>query len=444
MKASRARAALGGTVASGGMLRPHLRSVPLSPIRTSTASHCFVPRRGGPTPDCLSSSLRAGGLSYRSYSIDHKTPKPPPFAFAFDIDGVLLHVAKPIPGATKTLEYLQRHNIPFILLTNGGGKHEKERVADLSDKLGVQLTTENFIQSHTPFQELVHQHPSPGSSDNQGLRDKNILVTGSDAAKSRTIAEQYGFRHVITPADILAAQPSIWPFDPLLQEIYASTARPLPATNPKIDAIFVFNDPRDWALDTQLIADLLLSERGVLGTYSARNGRADLPNRGWQQDGQPALFFSNPDLLWSAAYHLPRFGQGAFQAAVAGVWREITAGEADLQRTVIGKPHAHTYGFAERVLNAHRATVLGVPPDSLGALQRVYMVGDNPASDIRGANEYVSPAGTQWTGVLVRTGVWSPERGGEPAFAPEVIVDDVQGAVEWALRREGWDGSGRV
>lgn len=366
------------------------------------------------------------------------------------IDGVLLHVAKPIPGAPETLRYLQDHSIPFILLTNGGGKHEAERVADLSARLGVKLSTDNFVQSHTPFQELVDGSGSGNglqqgsqSHGGEGLRDKTILVTGSDAAKARDIAEVYGFGRVVTPADILAAQPTVWPFEPLMKERYAATARPLPTTattttpNTKIDAIFVFNDPRDWALDIQIITDLLLSEGGMLGTYSAKNGDSSLPGAGWQQDGQPPLFFSNPDLFWSAQYHLPRLGQGAFQAALAGVWREITGGTAELQRTVIGKPHHQTYAYAERVLNAHRAELLGRKTDA-GPLRRVYMVGDNPESDIRGANEYRSAEGTGWSSVLVRTGVWDPKRGGEPRHRPKVIVDDVKAAVDWALGQEGW------
>ncbi|KAH8662067.1 HAD-like domain-containing protein [Xylariales sp. PMI_506] len=363
--------------------------------------------------------------SRRGYS-STKSGKVPPFAFAFDIDGVLLHVAKPIPGATEALQYLQKNNIPFILLTNGGGKHETDRVAQLSDTLNVELSTDNFVQSHTPFQELVH---GP-----EGLHDKNILITGSDAAKSRTIAETYGFKNVITPADILMAHPTVWPFEPLMEELYARTARPLPNPQPKIDAVFVFNDPRDWALDIQVITDLLLSQGGVLGTYSTKNGKAEFSNAGWQDDGQPPLFFSNPDLFWSASYHLPRFGQGAFQAAIAGVWREITNGK-ELKRTVIGKPYRQTYRYAERVLNSHRAQVLGLK--GIEPLSRVYMVGDNPESDIRGANEFASPDGTAWTSVLVRTGVWSPERG-EPAHRPKMIVDDVAAAVDWALKQEGW------
>ncbi|GJC97477.1 HAD-superfamily subfamily IIA hydrolase [Colletotrichum higginsianum] len=373
----------------------------------------------------------------------------PSFAFAFEaatdekasIDGVLLHVAKPIPGAAESLRYLNDNNIPFILLTNGGGRPEAVRVRDLSEKLGVELSVDNFVQSHTPFQELVH---GP-----EGLGDKTIFVTGADAQKCREIARQYGFKNVVTPADIIHAYPDVFPFDRLMKSVYASTHEPLPkpiytgggdaaeSEVLKIDAMFVFNDPRDWALDIQIITDLLLSRGGVLGTYSTKNGDAALPNGGWQQDGQPALVYSNADLVWPTTYHLPRFGQGAFQAAVAGVWREVTGGAA-LRTTVFGKPFATTYRYAERVLNAHRRAVLGKTSRDVGELaplKTVYMVGDNPESDIRGANDYSNDE-TEWSSVLVRTGVWKQERG-PPTHAPKMIVDDVKAAVEWALQREG-------
>jgi ribonucleotide monophosphatase NagD (HAD superfamily) len=77
------------------------------------------------------------------------------------------------------LRFLNDYNIPFILLTNGGGKHETERVSDLGEKLGVPLSTDNFVQSHTPFRELLE---GPDS-----LRDKTVLVTGSDYEKCRAI-----------------------------------------------------------------------------------------------------------------------------------------------------------------------------------------------------------------------------------------------------------------
>ncbi|KAJ9155223.1 HAD hydrolase [Pleurostoma richardsiae] len=416
-------------------------------------SHQRLPTSWTVTPR-LSPHVGANAQLRRGFSTKKSQPSPgsasegeaPSFAFAFDIDGVLLHVSEPIPGAKETLHYLSDHHIPFILLTNGGGRLEADRVADLSARLGVPLTTDNFVQSHTPFRQMTDT-----------LADSPILVTGSDAARARAIAEAYGFRSVITSADVLAAQPSVYPFDPLLESVYASTARPLPAPlyRPgagvpleeclRVAAIFVFNDPRDWALDIQLVADLLLSHRGYLGTYSARNGDASLPNSGWQEDGQPGLHFSNADIFWSTGYHLPRFGQGAFQAAVAGVWRRVTEGQAELRSTSIGKPYRETYQFAERVLDTHRRAVLERSGKGkgkgLGQLKSVYMIGDNPESDIAGANMYESDAGTDWTSVLVRTGVWTPERnGGELKHRPEIIVDDVKQAVRWALEREGWKG----
>ncbi|KAI0908683.1 HAD-like domain-containing protein [Ustulina deusta] len=436
--------------ALGNVALPHSSPRTFTVITRATTR---TPTQNGTSTRHQIPHVPARTFSHAGKGLNATSRKAPRFAFAFDIDGVLLHVAKPIRGATETLEYLQRHDIPFILLTNGGGKHESERVEELSARLGVPLSTENFVQSHTPFQELVNRSWSHGHVDGPnkllngdvkaGFADKNILITGSDPAKSRLIAEAYGFRSVITPADIVVAHPTMFPFESQLKDHYAATARPLPSPNPKIDAIFVFNDPRDWAVDTQIIVDLLLSQDGVLGTYSPKNGRVEHENHGWQVDNQPHLYFSNHDLFWSASYHLPRFGQGAFQAALAGIWNQITRGTAEMKRTTIGKPYARTYEYAEMVLAQWRAELLkksgrADPGAEAQPLTRVYMVGDNPESDIRGANEYASPHGTEWASILVRTGVWNKDRDGEPKHKPTAVVDDVKSAVKWALEREGW------
>ncbi|KAK3990284.1 HAD-superfamily hydrolase [Cladorrhinum sp. PSN332] len=379
----------------------------------------------------------------------------PAFGFAFDIDGVLLHEKNPIPGAVETLRILNEHNIPYIMLTNGGGKRESERVADLNDKLGVKITTESFVQSHTPFQELLE---GPGS-----LRNKTVLVTGSHYEKCRDIMLNYGFRNVLTPADIFASHPSVFPFQPvtkaeekgltsLPKPVFAKTSTepnsPDLANHLKIDAMFVLNDPRDWALDIQIFSDLLLSHQGYMGTYSPKNGNLTEPNCGWQGDDQPKLYFSNADLVWSAAYHLPRFGQGAFQYALVGVWDRITGGH-ELQRSCIGKPFAETYRFAERILNAHWRKRNHKSTSVEGGVQKelksVYMIGDNPESDIAGANGYKSENGTEWVSVLVRTGVWN--EGMSLPFTketkPKQIEGDVKSAVLWALGREGFKIGGK-
>lgn len=360
--------------------------------------------------------------------------------FNLSIDGVLLRSSKPIPGAADSLALLKEQNIPFILLTNGGGKHETERVAEISEKLNVPLDTSVIVQSHSPFAELVK-----GVDDASALEHKCVMVAGGDGDNCRKVAEQYGFKNVVTPGDIFMANPSVWPFSKNWADYYKTFARPLPKpldpTDPnrglKIDAVFVFNDPRDWALDTQVIMDILLSSQGHLGTLSAKNGQTDLPNHGYQQDNQPHLYFSNPDLWWAAAYPLPRLGQGGFREALEGVWAATTGGPSkgiELKKTVIGKPYQGTYEFAERQLRRNRSRIFGGAAD-LPPLQRVYMVGDNPESDIRGANSYRSEVGSSWHSILVRTGVYS---GGEPAWAPQTVADDVQKGVQWALKTSKW------
>ncbi|KAF2867140.1 cat eye syndrome critical region protein 5 precursor [Massariosphaeria phaeospora] len=360
----------------------------------------------------------------------------PEFAFAFDIDGVLVRSSDPLPRAHKALSYLQSQRIPFVFLTNGGGKHESERVEELSAKLDVPIATSMFVQSHTPF------------ADMDEFKHKTVMVVGGDADKCRVVAERYGYTTVVTPGDILTAYPTVWPFSNHLLQNYVAFSRPLPApidpaspsTSLKIDAVLVFNDPRDWGLDTQIIKDVLLSRNGILGTLSPKNGDPSLPNNGYQQDGQPPLYFSNPDLLWAAKYHLPRLGQGGFRAALEGVWTALTGGakqNVELQKIVMGKPHQPTYEFAEKRLIAHRREILGQRQEgALAPLKRVYMVGDNPESDILGGNSYRSPHGTDWASILVQTGVYV--EGTTPAHVPRKIVGDVWDAVSWAVAQEKW------
>lgn len=298
-------------------------------------------------------------------------------------------------------------------------------MSNLQELLDVELDTGMFIQSHTPFANLTQYH------------DKTVLVVGGEYDKCQRVAQGYGYKNVVTPADIYSAYPEIWPFGKPFEEMYKSFAKPLPKPivpgkpkeSLKIDAVFVYNDPRDWGLDAAIILDVLLSEGGVMGTLSKKNGDAKLPNRGYLQDGQPPLYFSNPDLWWAASYHLNRLGQGGFQFAFEGLWNAVTGG-AKLDYTTIGKPSQHTYEFSENLLRQHRKRLWG----QMGLrdpLRRIYMIGDNPESDIRGANNYKSPHGSDWTSILVKTGVYRD--GQVPSCMPSVIKENVLEAVQWAV-----------
>lgn len=74
-----------------------------------------------------------------------------------------------------------------------------------------------------------------------------------------------------------------------------------------LSAIFVFHDPRNWALDVQIMMDVIQS-RGIIG--STRPAVSAPPVE---------LVFCNPDLQWRSEFPRPRLGQGAFREAFQAV-----------------------------------------------------------------------------------------------------------------------------
>ncbi|KAJ8596368.1 HAD-superfamily hydrolase [Rhizopogon salebrosus TDB-379] len=325
---------------------------------------------------------------------------PSQLAFAFDIDGVLIRGKNALPAAKEALSILDGNNkfglkIPFILLTNGGGVGEEERCRKLSSQLGVQIHTEQFIQAHTVLKSVVHKY-----------EDVPVLVLGGKGDTLRKVAERYGFQQVYNTLDVLAWNPSIWPFHDLTQEERASV-KAADFSNISFGAIFVFHDPRNWALDIQIMCDMIQS-RGFIGVSLESN-----------HTRKPVdLVFCNPDLIWQSDFEAPRLGQGAFKVAFQAVFQSLTG--STYPYTQFGKPTEATYKFAESMLKRRLQDV---------STPSLYMVGDNPESDIAGANA----AG--WKSVLVHSGVYNPHRG-PPSHQPTHQAKDVVEAVRWALEQE--------
>lgn len=138
-----------------------------------------------------------------------------PVAFAFDIDGVLKAGPNVLPEAKRALQILEGNNprnqkIPYIFITNGGGKHESARAKDLARELQVPVTEDQVIQAHTVMKSLV---PLYG--------DKPVLMVGGpenppDAA--REVMKSYGFNNVYTTLDLHAHAPAAWPFSTVPSE----------------------------------------------------------------------------------------------------------------------------------------------------------------------------------------------------------------------------------
>ena len=126
------------------------------------------------------------------------------------------------------------------------------------------------------------------------------------------------------------------------------------------------------------------------------------------------LYSACSDFQYVGDFHLPRYGAGAFHAVLEDLFTRTTGHK--LEQTLFGKPQRASFEFVETLIDAQH-----------GNVERIYMVGDNPKTDIRGANE----AGGRWKSVLTRTGMHTGlENDAEhPAYK---VVDDVVQALAFA------------
>ncbi|KAH6645406.1 HAD-like domain-containing protein [Truncatella angustata] len=359
------------------------------------------PARPGMPPIQPTRALLASQIQDQSVE---KVQKAKNMAFAFDIDGVLVHGDRLIPEGKRALEILNGDNelgikIPHIFLTNGSGKPEKARCEQLTKILGNPVSTEQFIQSHTPMSALAEYY-------------NTVLVVGGEGFKCREVAELYGFKDIVVPNDIVAWDETIAPYRHFSPWERASS-KPRDFSKVNIEAILVFSDSRDYATDMQIIMDLLRSENGRLGTLAKDPVSQRIP-----------IYFSQGDMLCPTEHWYPRMSQGTFRIGLEAMYKAITG--ADLERVVYGKPEAATYKYADEIMTSWMETIHG--EEKLP--ENIYMVGDNPASDIIGGNMY------GWNTCLVRTGVFQGGDNDENNPANFGVFKNVLEAVQTALRKE--------
>ena len=341
---------------SPNVVRPSSYSAPISETLGNHRDHAYA--------DSETSSGDESAASVKDVAAD--------YAFAFDIDGVLLRGGEVIPEAITALEYLNGDNpsgikVPYIFVTNvctplpefsgqmsvnvdiqGGGKTEQERCMQLSKQLQVSVSPDQFICGHTPMRAMANVH-------------KTILVVGGEGEKCRHVAETYGFSDVVTPGDIMKWKSSVTPFRSLTEQEHRNS-RERDFSTVCIDAIFVFADSRHWGDDAQIILELLMSKNGRMGTLS------DTFDEG------PPLFFSHNDFVWRTDYDLNRLGMGALRCIIEALFKKQTGKE--LAVTSYGKPQLGTFDYATRVLAQWREEVFG----ATRAPRTVYFVGDTPES----------------------------------------------------------------
>ncbi|CAI0541925.1 unnamed protein product [Linum tenue] len=384
-------------------------------VRRRTASSISPP----PQPPLVLSRSFAHLSS--EFAGKRRAPYPRNFGIAFDIDGVILRSESPIGGSPQALKRLYDEEsgalrIPYVFLTNGGGFRESIRALELSTLLGINVSPLQVLQGHTPFKNLVQ-------------RLENELVVAVGKGEPAAVLSEYGFKKVVSIDEYASCFPGIDPLAPYknwevkqvpkhngVSEARTSTDN---ICSQRVQAVFVVSDSIDWSRDIQVLCDIL------------RTG--GLPGR--EIGHQPQLYFAHDDLAYQAAFPSERFGLGAFRIALESIFNRIH--HDPLSYTCYGKPNPFVFKNAEAVLKQLVSSCpdSGLAPDNASTavhnFERLYMVGDNPDVDIKGARQ----AGYPWFSILTRTGVFKGT-GNHDKFPADLVVETVEEAVDYIIRKE--------
>lgn len=258
------------------------------------------------------------------------------------------------------------------------------------------------MQGHSPFKNLLK-------------RFENELIVATGRGNPAMVMSEYGFKKVLSLDEYASCFQNI---DPVSQ--YKTWTLVLYDNNQsgsaeRVKAAFVVSDPVDWGRDIQVLCDILRSG----GLPGQANGQ------------QPPLYFAADDLEYQAAFPSKRLGMGAFRIALESIFNRIH--HKALEYVTFGKPNPFVFKNAEAILSKLQAScyVNHLDDDKSSMFETLYMIGDNPAVDIKGAQQ----AGHPWFSILTRTGVFQGEDN-HAEFPADLVVDTVEEAVEYILKKD--------
>ncbi|NXS64960.1 HDHD5 hydrolase, partial [Pandion haliaetus] len=306
----------------------------------------------------------------------------PSFGFLFDIDGVLVRGKTPIPAAKTAFQKLVNSQgqflVPVVFVTNAGNCLRQKKADQLSHLLGVPISQEQVMMSHSPLRMFKRYH------------EKCVLVSGQGPLLD--IAQDLGFCRPITIETLREKHP--------LLDVVDHDRRPNVPVSVyfcfKFLSVVLFGEPVRWETNLQLIIDVLLTS-GYPGNPYHRENYPHIP-----------VLACNMDLMWVAEAQSPRFGHGTFMVCLENIYKKITG--KDLKYEVLmGKPSKLTYQYAEYLIRAQAAERQWKQP-----IQTLYAVGGSATLsqgdeiDNSWEHELASAAAAHCRSVLVCTGVYNP------------------------------------
>ncbi|KAL6516505.1 hypothetical protein OROGR_019810 [Orobanche gracilis] len=363
----------------------------------------------------ISSISATGRCFYNQFRSQSSNPSS--FGIAFDIDGVILRGEIPIGGSPQALKRLYDDSgtlrIPYVFLTNGGGVPESSRAAELSKLLKVHISPVQVPLVVVPLVLTKSWRSTvPGYTGTftfQAASEKrfeNELIIAVGKGEPALVMSEYGFKKVLALDEYASYFEHIDPlgkFKNWKQQVAGcdkSSSGEMGRVNDpcsqKVQAVFVVSDSVDWSRDIQVLCDILST--------------GGLPGR--NVSTQPPLFFANDDLSYQDIY--PNV----------------------LEYTSYGKPNPSVFRNAEKVLMqvVHSTSIINPRIDGrLHPFRTLYMIGDNPSVDIKGAQQ----AGQPWFSILTRSGVFKGKEN-QPLHPADLVVDTVDQAVDYILRKEAF------
>jgi HAD superfamily hydrolase (TIGR01456 family) len=314
--------------------------------------------------------------------------------YVFDVEGVLLRgkrVLNPGRDAMHLLynAELQRWRAPVVFLTNGGGTAESVRAKKLSSLLDVPVDESQVILSHSPMRKYARTLNKDGHS---------IVTVGGPHCPA--VARSYGFHRVLDIEQLGQARHGATPFAKY-QQLPPLSTHELDTASLPVSAVLVMSDSLELGRDLQLMVDIIADEEQ-------------------RRTEQASIVYANPDLTFPNEFNSPRLAGGVLRVALDAVLKEVSNGKS-YTAIQMGKPHQINFDHAEQAL--HHQIEIHSHFRGQG-LNTIYMIGDNPKSDVRGANA----RGRPWHSILVRSGNFRGDSN-DPADPADLVVDDAYQAI---------------
>ncbi|KRX00688.1 HAD-like domain [Pseudocohnilembus persalinus] len=360
---------------------------------------------------------------------------------ATDIDGVVLHRYTEIPGAKEAIELLQKHEeIPFTFLTNRSLVPEKEMAKQINESCKIeenlQVDEHQIIMCQTPMKQLFQNY------QNQNI--PILIITREKCEVERQMNyrfyEDMGIQNYITGREYSKLYPQLVPlFSGIPQEeVKAIEERVSKRFNKPIDeikkspmqvgAIFLTAYPDLFEENIQIIMDLLSSEDGTIADKFTKGKRKHIP----------VYSFYNDLCCKAQELAVPRLLMGGFTEVLQAIFKKLY--DFELEIIFYGKPQTKVFKFMEEYVMSqeyidarhhHRKTLQqNNTLQERIELSNKYMIGDNPQSDIQGANN--TPG---WISILVKTGVYHGQDN-DPVNPAKYVVSDFKEAVKLICKLE--------